>query len=188
MAVAVLACSRIGAIHSVVFGGFSPEALASRTSDCAPRLIITADGAFRGGKVIPLKKNVDDALQSFGSTGHSVEKVIVVKRVADKIKIEWDSSRDLWWHELHNDSTVQEEVEPVAMDAEDPLFILYLRFYWQTKGVLHTTAGYLLGATLSTYYVFDLKEDDVYWCTADVGWITGIAISYMAHFPMGQLP
>ena len=185
LAISVLACARIGAVHSVVFGGFSPEALASRSIDCNPKVIITADGAFRGGKVIPLKKNVDDALKTIPAEKQGVQTVIVVKRVAEKISIDWNTELDSWWDELHDKPDVQDFIEPEQMDSEDPLFILYTSgSTGKPKGVLHTTAGYLLGATLSTHYVFDLKPGDIYWCTADVGWITGH--SYLVYGPLSN--
>jgi len=166
-AIAMLACTRIGAVHSVVFGGFSPEALAGRLDDCRPKIVITADEGMRGGKAVPLKANVDAALMIEGT--RSVEHVIVVRRTGGDIL--WNP-RDLWYHELIAD--VDDICEPFAMNAEAPLFILYTSgSTGKPKGVLHTTGGYLVYATSTFREAFDLRPDDVYWCTADLGWITG---------------
>lgn len=166
-AIAMLACTRIGAIHSVVFGGFSPEALAGRLEDCRPKIVITADEGMRGGKAIPLKANVDAALMIEGCT--SVKTVIVVHRTGGDVT--W-YSRDAWYHDLI--AEVDEDCPPAAMNAEAPLFILYTSgSTGKPKGVLHTTGGYLVYATSTFREVFDLRDDDVYWCTADLGWITG---------------
>lgn len=166
--VAILACARIGAIHSVVFGGFSAEALANRISDCGATVVFTADGAFRAGKTIPLKKNVDDALEKCPN----VESVIVYQRT--KIDCLWDEKRDLWWHDLMADPDLPEYTKPEPMDAEDPLFILYTSgSTGKPKGVVHTHGGYLLHAAITTQITFDLKPEDIFWCTADIGWITG---------------
>ncbi|MCK5364522.1 MAG: AMP-binding protein, partial [Gammaproteobacteria bacterium] len=164
-AVAMLACARIGAVHSVVFGGFSPEALAGRIHDCESNIVITADQGLRGGKAIPLKANVDAA------AGHpdvsTLEKVLVVKRTG--AGIDWTEGRDAWLHEL--EATVDADCPCEEMGAEDPLFILYTSgSTGKPKGVLHTTGGYLVYAALTHQYVFDYKPGDVYWCTADVGW------------------
>lgn len=166
-AIAMLACTRIGAVHSVVFGGFSPEALAGRLDDCRPKVVITADEGLRGGKAIPLKENVDAALMVYGC--NSVKTVIVVRRTGGDVI--WHA-RDAWYHDLI--AEVDEICPPVAMNAEAPLFILYTSgSTGKPKGVLHTTGGYLVYVTSTFREVFDLHPDDVYWCTADLGWITG---------------
>ena len=174
---AMLACARIGAIHSVVFGGFSPEALADRIIDCRSEFVITADESLRGGRIFPLKANVDIAL----TKTDLVKKVLVVKRTGNDI--EFDQNRDLWWHEEKN--KVDEDCKPAEMKAEDPLFILYTSgSTGKPKGVLHTSGGYLVYASMTHEYVFNHKEDDIYWCTADVGWITGH--SYIVYGPLAN--
>ncbi len=176
--IAMQACARIGAIHSVVFGGFSAKSLAERIADTQAKLVITADGGFRGGKTVPLKAVVDEALQQPGTD--AVGKVIVYRRASNEIA--WHAERDIWWHDcVAGMSTV---CEPVWMNAEDPLFILYTSgSTGKPKGVQHSSAGYLLGAILSMLWVFDARPDsDVYWCTADVGWITGH--TYVAYGPL----
>lgn len=172
---AMLACARIGAVHSVVFGGFSPEALKDRILDADCQVVITADEGLRGGKRVPLKTNTDAALAQCPN----VHTCIVVRRTAGSIN--WDGSRDFWYHDL---IAAQKTVcEPAVMDAEDPLFILYTSgSTGKPKGVLHTTAGYLLQAAMTHKYVFDYLEGDVYWCTADVGWVTGH--SYIVYGPL----
>ena len=171
---AMLACARIGAIHSVVFGGFSPDALADRIRDCESNFLITADESIRGGKTFPLKKNVDEALSNI-----DVRNVLIVKRTGSSINFFPD--RDLWWHEEKN--KVDTECKPVEVNAEDPLFILYNSgSTGKPKGVLHTSGGYLVYASMTHEYVFNYKEDDIYWCTADVGWITGH--SYIVYGPL----
>ncbi|MBN9412793.1 MAG: acetate--CoA ligase [Candidatus Paracaedimonas acanthamoebae] len=178
-AVAMLACARIGAIHSVVFGGFSPESLADRIVDCDSKLVITADEGVRGGKIIPLKKNVDEALARPEVT--SVESVLVVKRTGNTVP--FMSSRDHWYHDLM--ANASQECAPVEMNAEDPLFILYTSgSTGKPKGVLHTTGGYLVFASLTHQVIFDYYPGDVYWCTADVGWITGH--SYVLYGPLAN--
>ncbi len=175
LAIAVLACARIGAIHSVVFGGFSAESLRDRINDSNCKLLITSDGSYRKGKLIPLKSNADIALS--GDT--PVEKVIVVKRTG--IPLEMKEGRDVWWHDEVEGASIK--CEPEVMDAEDPLFILYTSgSTGKPKGVLHTTGGYMLYTTLTFKYVFDYHEDDTYWCTADIGWITGH--SYIIYGPL----
>ena len=175
-AIAMLACTRIGAIHSVVFGGFSAESIKDRVNDCGATLVITSDGGYRRGAVVPLKKNVDDALKG-GDT--PVTTVIVFRRTGQDVHIE--EGRDVWWHrELEY---VDAHCPPVALDSEAPLFILYTSgSTGKPKGILHSTAGYLLHAQMTCKYVFDLRDDDVYWCTADVGWVTGH--SYMVYGPL----
>ena len=174
-AVAMLSCTRIGAIHSVVFGGFSPEALAGRLEDCNSKFIITSDEGVRGGKLIPLKRNVDDAI----SKVNDFEKCIVVKRTGNDIP--WNDKHDHWYHDLINNSSGT--CEPERMSAEDPMFILYTSgSTGKPKGVLHTTGGYLVYASLTHQYVFDYHNEDIYWCTADVGWVTGH--SYIIYGPL----
>ncbi len=175
--VAMQACARIGAIHSVVFGGFSAKSLNDRIIDAGAKLIVTANEGMRGGKVIALKAAVDEAL-AMGGAG-TVERVVVYQRTAGEVK--WDAARDIWWHELING--IAETCEPVWLNAEDPLFILYTSgSTGKPKGVQHSSAGYLLGAILSMKWVFDYKPDDIFWCTADVGWITGH--TYVAYGPL----
>ena len=178
---AMLACARIGAIHSVVFGGFSPEALAGRIHDCKSKIIITADEGIRGGKIIPLKENVDDAIKIANGLGTVVEKSLVIQRTGNKIS--WDSSIDTWYHE--EIEKVSGSCPPEEMAAEDPLFILYTSgSTGKPKGVLHTTGGYIVYASMTHEYIFDYKPDDIYWCAADVGWITGH--SYIVYGPLSN--
>lgn len=176
-AYAMLACARIGAVHSVVFGGFSPDALRDRILDADCRAVITADEGVRGGKYIPLKANVDKALQSCPD----VSTVVVVERTQGDVA--WVEGRDLWYHQALKEVEADCPAEP--MDAEDPLFILYTSgSTGKPKGVLHTTGGYLLGAAMTHKYVFDYHEGDIYWCTADVGWVTGH--SYIVYGPLAN--
>jgi len=178
---AMLACARIGAIHSVVFGGFSPEALAGRIHDCKSKIIITADEGIRGGKIIPLKANVDDAIKIANRLGTVVEKSLVIQRTGNKIT--WDPSIDTWYHE--EIEKVSGSCPPEEMAAEDPLFILYTSgSTGKPKGVLHTTGGYIVYASMTHQYIFDYKPDDIYWCAADVGWITGH--SYIVYGPLSN--
>ena len=176
-AYAMLACARIGAVHSVVFGGFSPDALAGRISDCESRFVITADEGVRGGKPIPLKANVDKAIASAGD----VDRVVVVRHTGGDVA--WDATRDVDYAEL---TAAQEAAcEPEVMSAEDPLFILYTSgSTGKPKGVLHTTGGYMVWASMTHEYVFDYKPGDIYWCTADVGWVTGH--TYIVYGPLAN--
>jgi acetyl-CoA synthetase len=176
-AYAMLACTRIGAIHSVVFGGFSPEALAGRINDCNSSLIITADEGIRGGKKIPLKKNTDEALVK----ASCCKKCLVVKRTGGNVN--WNEGRDFWYDEIS--SNVSYECQPEEMNAEDPMFILYTSgSTGKPKGVLHTTGGYMVYASMTHEYVFDYKKNEIYWCTADVGWVTGH--SYIVYGPLSN--
>ncbi|MGU5738322.1 acetate--CoA ligase [Aeromonas caviae] len=175
-AIAMLACTRIGAVHSIVFGGFSPEALSGRIIDSGASVVITADEGLRGGRPIPLKKNVDEALTHPDT---KVSKVIVLKRTGGNVA--WHDHRDIWWHDAVN--AASPDCPPEAMGAEDPLFVLYTSgSTGKPKGVLHTTGGYLVYAALTFKYVFDYHEEDIYWCTADVGWVTGH--SYLVYGPL----
>ena len=174
---AMLACARIGAVHSVVFGGFSPDSIADRIIDCKSDFIITADEGYRAGKIIPLKNNVDEALKRC----ENVKSVLVIKRTGNEINME--PNRDVWWHE--EKLTVDSICEPEIMNAEDPLFILYTSgSTGKPKGVLHTTGGYIVYASITHKYVFDYKDGDIYWCTADVGWVTGH--SYIVYGPLAN--
>ena len=176
-AIAMLACARIGAVHSVIFGGFSAESIKDRILDSGATLVITADGGYRRGTIVPLKKNVDDALRTLDV----IRKVIVFRRAGNEIHIQ--EGRDVWWHrEL---DYVDANCPPAILDSEHPLFILYTSgSTGKPKGILHTTGGYLVGTAVSMKYTFDLQDDDIYWCTADVGWITGH--SYMVYGPLAQ--
>ena len=178
-AIAMLACARIGAVHMVVFGGFAPNSIADRVADCGSKLIITADEGLRGGKKVPLKANVDAALKLPGT--NSVETVLVVRHTGGAIDMQMP--RDRWYDAVVDDQPAQ--CEPERMNAEDPLFILYTSgSTGKPKGVLHTTGGYLLWAAYTHEAVFDLKDDDVFWCTADVGWVTGH--SYIVYGPLAN--
>jgi acetyl-CoA synthetase len=174
---AMLACTRIGAIHSVVFGGFSPDSIVNRILDCKSEFVITADEGLRGQKVIPLKKNIDEALKKCPA----VKKCIVLKRTGGNVP--FDSKRDVWYHELT--SKMSTTCKPEEMNAEDPLFILYTSgSTGKPKGVLHTTGGYLVYASMTHQYIFDYKDGDIYWCTADIGWVTGH--SYIVYGPLSN--
>ncbi len=177
LAISVLACARIGAIHSVVFGGFSPDSLSGRIQDCDSNLVITSDEGVRGGKPIPLKANTDAALKSCPT----VKNCIVVKRTGGAI--EWTEGRDIWYEDLMAKASA--DCPPEEMNAEDPLFILYTSgSTGKPKGVLHTTGGYMVYASMTHQYVFDYKDGDIYWCTADIGWVTGH--SYIVYGPLAN--
>jgi acetyl-CoA synthetase len=180
-AYAMLACTRIGAVHSIVFGGFSPDALAGRIVDCESNFVITADEGLRGGKPVPLKENTDKALDICAHNGFLVKHVLVVRRTGGKIG--WANGRDLWYHDEM--AKASDKCKPEPMKAEDPLFLLYTSgSTGKPKGVLHTTAGYLVYASMTHQYVFDYHDGDVYWCTADVGWVTGH--SYIVYGPLAN--
>jgi acetyl-CoA synthetase len=175
--VAMLACARIGAPFTVVFGGFSSEALAGRIGDSEAKIVITADGGYRKGNVVPLKKNADDAI----ALTNTVEKVLVVQRT--KQQVSWTEGRDVWWHDIV--PRQQAECAPEALDAEHMLYLLYTSGTTaKPKGIVHTTAGYLVGVTATTKMVFDVKDRDVYWCAADIGWVTGH--SYIVFGPLAN--
>ena len=179
LAITVLACARIGAVHSVVFGGFSAEALKDRINDAQAKAVVTASAGYRRGAALALKKNVDAALEDCPS----VQKVVVVNRATDPTQVPLKEGRDLWWHRLMEDASAKCPAEP--MDSEDMLFTLYTSgTTGKPKGIVHTTAGYLLGANLTTRWIFDLKDEDIYWCTADIGWVTGH--TYILYGPLSN--
>ncbi|KJR41521.1 acetyl-CoA synthetase [Candidatus Magnetoovum chiemensis] len=182
LVIAMLACARIGAIHSIVFGGFSAQALKDRILDCQAKLLITAEYTVRGKKFVPLKANADEAIEYCPS----IEKVIVVKGIfIPSVNAEMEPERDTWWHDELADSDLPSYCEPEWMDAEDPLFILYTSgSTGKPKGVLHTTGGYLLYAALTFKWIFDYHEDDIHFCTADIGWVTGH--SYIVYGPLAN--
>jgi acetyl-CoA synthetase len=184
-AIAMLACARIGAVHSVVFGGFSAQSVADRIQDSGAKLVITADGGFRRGAVVPLKQNVDEALTLKGAGGellaHTIERVIVLRRAGNEVTMQ--AGRDVWWHEAVAAASPACPAE--KMDSEAPLFILYTSgSTGKPKGILHTTAGYLLQSKLTHKHVFDIRGEDVFWCTADIGWVTGH--SYVVYGPLAN--
>ena len=177
LAILMLACARIGAVHSIIFGGFSADSISGRVNDCESEYIITADEGVRGGKTIPLKATTDEALRKCPD----VKKCIVVKRTGNPI--DWDDDRDVWYHDLIKD--VSNNCEPEEMNAEDPLFILYTSgSTGKPKGVLHTTGGYMVYASMTHQYIFNYKQKDIYWCTADIGWVTGH--SYIIYGPLAN--
>lgn len=179
LAIAMLACTRIGAIHSIVFGGFSADALRDRIQDCESSILITTNGSYRAGRVIGLKKNADQAIEECPT----IKTCIVCKRVESEISMK--EGRDVWWHEEMAASDISNQCEPEEMDAEDPLFILYTsESTGKPKGVLHTTGGYLLYVYQTFKWIFDYKEEDVFWCTADIGWVTGH--SYIVYGPLAN--
>ena len=179
LAVAMLACAKIGAPHSIVFGGFSAEALRERINDAKAKVVVTCDGAWRRGGIVPLKASVDEALRSTPT----IQNVVVVRRIGDAAKAPMQPGRDVWWHEVTDAASDQCPAEP--MDAEDMLFVLYTSgTTGKPKGIVHTSAGYLVGVSTTHRYVFDIKDEDVFWCTADIGWVTGH--SYIVYGPLAN--
>jgi len=179
--IAMLACARIGAIHSIVFGGFSPDSLADRIVDSKGTVLITTDGVFRGAKAVTLKANADQAMEMAARQGVNVETCIVFRRVGDKVPTTMKPGRDHWWHDVMKDAPAQ--CDPEWMDAEDPLFMLYTSgSTGKPKGVLHTTGGYMVFVAVTHKYIFDYHDGDIFWCTADIGWVTGH--SYIVYGPL----
>jgi acetyl-CoA synthetase len=177
LVIALLACARIGAPHTVIFGGFSAESLSGRIQDCKAKVLLTADGGYRRGKLVPLKENADAAAALCPTLKH----VVVYRRTGTQVN--WSPGRDHWWHEL--EANASSDCPPEPLDSEHPLYILYTSgSTGKPKGILHTTGGYLVGTTLTCKWVFDLKDDDTYWCTADVGWVTGH--SYLVYGPLSN--
>ncbi|MFQ5450360.1 MAG: acetate--CoA ligase [Nitrospinaceae bacterium] len=183
LAVAMLACARIGAIHSIVFGGFSASSLAERIHDSSSNCLITTDGGFRGAKPVPLKSNADEAIEKARKQGKNIRTCIVVKRVGEKISTEMTPGRDFWWHEEMENASPECEAE--SMDAEDPLFLLYTSgSTGKPKGVQHNVGGYMVYTAITHKYIFDYHDGDIWWCTADIGWVTGH--SYIVYGPLAN--
>ena len=183
LSIAMLACARIGAIHSIVFGGFSSTALADRIVDSSCTVVITTDGGFRGAKAVPIKANADEAMTLAEKQGVHVKTCVVVQRVGEKVPVLMKNGRDLWWHDEM--SKADPVCEPEVMESEDPLFILYTSgSTGKPKGVMHTTAGYMIYTALTHRYVFDYHQGDIWWCTADIGWVTGH--SYIVYGPLAN--
>ncbi|HPM22254.1 MAG TPA: acetate--CoA ligase, partial [Phycisphaerae bacterium] len=181
LAIAMLACARIGAIHSIVFGGFSPDSLADRIVDSTCQFLVTTDGVMRGAKAVTLKANADQAMDLAAKQGVNVKTCIVYRRVGDKVQTAMKPGRDHWWHDVMKDASPQCDVE--WMDAEDPLFILYTSgSTGKPKGVLHTIGGYMVFTAVTHKYIFDYHDGDIFWCTADIGWVTGH--SYIVYGPL----
>ena len=177
LAIALLACARLGAPHTVVFGGFSPESLRGRINDAEARVVITSDGGYRRGGIVPIKQNVDEALKECPA----VKDVVMVRRVGDAANVHFEEGRDHWWHRLMQDAPLY--CPPEEMDSEDPLYILYTSGTTaQPKGIVHTTGGYMVGVSATHRWIFDIREEDVFWCTADIGWVTGH--SYIVYGPL----
>jgi len=177
--IAMLACARIGAAHTVIFGGFSAESLSGRINDAQAKVLITADGGWRRGAVVPLKRSADEAM----AASPSVEHAVIVRRVGDRSPVQWQHGRDHWWHDLM--AAAAPDCPAEELDSEELLYILYTSgTTGKPKGIVHTTGGYMVGTYLTTQWIFDLREDDVYWCTADIGWVTGH--SYIVYGPLAN--